>query len=77
MKMKTYLVELKSDVSLSISVEVKAHSEDEARDKAESQAWDAVYNLHTEGSESISIHHPIEVEVVESEEVESEEEDKT
>lgn len=75
MKMKTYLVELKSDVSLSISVEVKARSEDEARDKAESLAWTAVNNLHTEGNESISIDHPIEVEVVESEEVESEEED--
>lgn len=68
--MKTYLVELKSDVTLSISIEVKARSEDEARDKAESRAWTAVNNLCTDGNESIGIDHPIEVEVVESEEVE-------
>lgn len=67
--MKTYLVELKSDVTLSVSVEVKAHSEEEARDKAESLAWTAVNHLDGGDTVSIIIDHPIEVEVIESEEV--------
>lgn len=71
--MKTYLVELQSDVRLTISIEVKARSEDEARDKAESLACTAINGLNTGGTESINIDHPIEVEVVESEEIEGEE----
>ena len=65
-KMKTYQVELKSEVTLSISVEVEARSEEEACDKAESIAWSAVNNLDGGDDASISIDHPIEVEVVES-----------
>ena len=65
MKMKTYQVELKSDVRLSISVEVEARSEEEACEKAESVAWSAVNNLDG-GIAGLSIDHPIEVEVVES-----------
>ena len=70
--MKTYIVELKSDVTLSVSVEVKARSEEEARDKAESLAWTAINGL-TDGQSIILIDHPIEVEVVESEEIEGKE----
>lgn len=70
--MKTYLVELQSDVRLTISIEVKARSEDEARDKAESLACTAINGLDTGGRESISVEH-FEVEVVESEEIEGEE----
>jgi hypothetical protein len=64
--MKNYLVELRSDVTLSIFVEVRARSEDEARDEAESMACRAINALHTGGEVGISIDHPIEVEVIES-----------